>query len=273
MRFWENQGVRIAYETHGTTGPWVVLVHGGGLDRRMWQPQVPVLARRWRVLTYDQRGQGESDAPLTGYGPDDHLADLAGLIAAVGIERLHVIGLSLGSAIAQAYAVTHPERVLSLVLAGGSATPTPPDPAFTAHLQRLEALMAAGDRAGALRANLEGPLIGQSKGRPNWPLIEQIILSQRLPQLHDPQRGRYPPPRLDPAQQLAALTMPVLVIDGANDLPGILARGAYLERTLPTVRRVIIPDAGHLVNLDQPERFNVVVLAFLETGSTAAAKT
>jgi 3-oxoadipate enol-lactonase len=255
-------GIRLAYEVHGD-GPWVVLAHGGGLDRRMWRPQVPALAERYRVVAFDFRGQGESDAPETGYGPDNLLDDLAGIIDELGIDRLHLVGLSQGAAIAQAYAVEHPERVRTLVLAGGSATPTPPDPAFAAHVARLNALMDAGDVAAVLRANVDGPLISLSKGTPNWPLIEEIMLNQRLPQLRDPQRGRYPPPRVDPSARVTELTMPVLIIEGEHDLPGIRARSDYLLAVLPRVQRVVISQAGHLSNLDRPEAFNAALLAFL----------
>ncbi|GIW06309.1 MAG: hypothetical protein KatS3mg060_1114 [Dehalococcoidia bacterium] len=107
------------------------------------------------------------------------------------------------------------------------------DPAFRAHVARLNALMDEGDADAVLRANLEGPLIALSKGTANWPLIAEIMLSQRLPQLRDPQRGRYPPPRVDAASRVHELTMPVLIIDGERDLPGIRARGDFLLEALP----------------------------------------
>jgi pimeloyl-ACP methyl ester carboxylesterase len=260
--FLTGSGGKIAYDVHGS-GAWVVLAHGGGLDRRMWLPQVPALAARYRVVTFDFRGQGESDAPLTGYGPDDLLDDLRAVIDGLGIERLALVGLSQGAAIAQLYAVEHPDRVTALVLAGGSVTPTPPDPAFVAHLMRLNTLMEAGDAQAVLRANLEGPLISQSKGTAHWPLIEEILLSQRLPQMRDPRRGTYPLPSVDAAARLQQLSIPLLILDGEDDLPGIRARGEYLLATVPGARRVLIPNAGHLSNLDQPEAFNAALLAFL----------
>ncbi|MCS6801529.1 MAG: alpha/beta fold hydrolase [Chloroflexota bacterium] len=256
-------GGRIAYEVHGA-GPWIVLAHGGGLDRRMWRPQIPALAARYRVVAFDFRGQGESDAPETGYGPDDLLDDLRAVIDGLGIDRLHLAGLSQGAAIAQLYAVAHPDRVKTLILAGGSVTPTPPDPAFVAHLMRLNALMEEGDATAVLRANLEGPLIAQSKGTPNWPLIEEIMLSQPLPQMRDPRRGTYPLPPVEAAARLREHPLPLLIVDGERDLPGILARGDYLLATVPGARRVILPNAGHLSNLDQPDLFNAALLAFLD---------
>ncbi|MFN8534816.1 MAG: alpha/beta fold hydrolase [Dehalococcoidia bacterium] len=254
--------VRIAYEVEGT-GPWLLFVHGGGLDRRMWAPQLSAFASTHRVLAYDCRGQGQSDAPITGYSLDDHREDLEGLIDALGIERLHLVGLSFGAAIAQAYTVEHPQRIRSLILAGGSATPTAPDPAFAAHIARLSALIERGDTESMLRANIDGPLISLSRNGPGWPLIETIMLSQRLTQRDDPMRGRYPPLRVDPAARVAELRMPVLIIEGERELPGILARGDYLMATLPNGERVRLDDAGHLSNLDQPERFNAVLAAFL----------
>src|SRR5262245_4836955 len=98
------------------------MAHGGGLDQRMWRPQVPALAGRFTVLTYDMRGAGQSFAPVTGYGADFDQADLEALLAVLGVRRAHLVGLSFGSAVVQRFAIERPDVVRSLTLAGGSAT-------------------------------------------------------------------------------------------------------------------------------------------------------
>ena len=123
--------VVLAYEIHGE-GPWVVFIHGGGLDRREWIPQVPVLSESYRVLTYDMRGQGESDVPETGYTPDQDAEDLIALFGVLGITSAHLVGLSYGSALAQRIAVEHPGLVRSLTLSGGQ----PPQRLWTRSLRK-----------------------------------------------------------------------------------------------------------------------------------------
>ena len=115
-----------------------------------------------------------------------------------------------------------------------------------------------------MAANVEGPLIGISKSYQNWPLVKEIMLNQPTARLLDPKRGTYPPPAVDTAARTAELTMPLLLIEGAHDLPGIAYRTKWLSEQLPHAQRVVVQDAGHLINLDNPLAYNEALIEFLD---------
>ena len=98
-------------------GPSVVLIHALGLDHRLWQPQIERLANTCQVIAYDVRGHGQSDVPSGPYTLSDFAEDLEGLLDALGVDGAHVVGISMGGMISQAFALAQPQRVRSLVLA------------------------------------------------------------------------------------------------------------------------------------------------------------
>src|SRR6266852_2712676 len=114
-----NGDVRLAYEVRGE-GEAVLFVHGLGYDRLGWGPLPGLLARDYRVITFDNRGVGESDVPDGPYSVAQMTADAVAVLDAAGRERAHVVGVSLGGFIAQEIALTYPERVQKLVLASTS---------------------------------------------------------------------------------------------------------------------------------------------------------
>lgn len=237
-------------------GEPVVLIHGFSFDQSMWDPQFPVLARRFRVIRYDLRGFGSSTPPAAGQG---HVGDLLALLADRGAERAHLVGLSLGANIALAAAALHPDLVASVVLASPGlpgyqwTTPRPPDEAA-----------AVARRAGIDAAR-------------RWWLGHQIFRSaERYPaarqRLHE-MVGRFPAyqwadgPAAEPLPPLAgylpALPQPVLILNGALDAPGYREIAAALQAAVPRAERQEFADAGHLLNLEQPEQFNQRLLTFL----------
>ena len=108
-------GVRIHYEVEGN-GPWLVLSHSLACSIGMWDEQWAVLTSRYRVLRFDTRGHGSSDAPAAAYTLDQLAGDLHGLLASAGVERPHFVGLSMGGMIGMTYALAHPGVFRSLVL-------------------------------------------------------------------------------------------------------------------------------------------------------------
>ncbi len=237
-------------------GPPVVLIHGFSFDRSLWDPQFQVLARRHRVIRYDLRGFGCSSAPVATQG---HVEDLLGLLDACAIGRAHLAGLSLGANIALATAAFHPDRVRSVVLASPGlpgypwTTPRPPDEA--AAVARSAGIEAAKEwwvghevfrsavRYPAARAHLAA-MVGR------WPACQWA-------------GGPATPPLPSLAGCLTGLRVPVLVMNGALDVPGYREIASVLHREIPGARRQEYPDAGHLLNLERPARFNDDVLSFL----------
>ena len=110
-------GIDIAHRWDGRAdGPVAMMAHAMGTDRRLWDPQVPALADRYRLLRYDWRGHGGTSAPEGPYTLDTFVADAAGLMDALGLERVHWIGISTGGMIGQGLAIHRPERIASLAL-------------------------------------------------------------------------------------------------------------------------------------------------------------
>ncbi len=110
-------GIDIAHRWDGRAdGPVAMMAHAMGTDRRLWDPQVPALADRYRLLRYDWRGHGGTSAPEGPYALDAFVADAAGLMDALGLERVHWIGISTGGMIGQGLAIHRPERIASLAL-------------------------------------------------------------------------------------------------------------------------------------------------------------
>ena len=119
-RYARNGTQRIAYELHGTMHrrrPWLILIHGMGFDRSGWDPVLPALRRRFRLVLMDNRGTGRSGQPDGAFTVADMAGDVVAVLAAAGLGRAHVLGASLGGLVAQELAITRPERVGRLVLA------------------------------------------------------------------------------------------------------------------------------------------------------------
>jgi len=112
------QGVGIQIEDHGGSGDAVLLLHFGGSNLRMWDPVLSFFATDYRCITLDLRAHGLSDAPTSGYHIDDMARDVTGVLDALGIDRAHMIGSSIGAEVGLSLAANHPDRMLSLVAEG-----------------------------------------------------------------------------------------------------------------------------------------------------------
>lgn len=246
---------RLRGEERGT-GSALVLLHGFSFDMSMWDPQFGAFARQHRTVRYDLRGFGRSGRPAAGRG---HVADLLALLDALGIQRAHLAGLSLGANVALATAVHHPDRVNGLVLASPGlpgyrwTTPRPPDQA--AQVARERGIAAAKEYW------LGHEIFRSANGYPE----AHRCLSEMV--------GRFPAhqwgdgPAADPlpllAGSLALVRAPVLVLNGSLDVPGYREIAASLHREIPGARRHEMAGAGHLLNLEQAATFNHHVLGFL----------
>jgi 3-oxoadipate enol-lactonase len=243
----------IAYDVRGS-GPTIVLIHGGVLDRRMWDYGVEMLPSRFRVVRYDLRGHGRS-ADVTGsYSSID---DLAAVLDAVGAARAHLVGLSRGSQVALDFALAHPDRVDRLVLAG----PFPSGAPVTESLPGLDSLMAAigrGDveRAAALAADM--PAFRAPPDKAAW--VRSLVMANARLFRQSPTAERLPQAAMP---RLAQVRAPTLVVVGDRDSRDILVAADSLTVTIPNVQRVTVAGAGHLVNVWEPGMFGRVVADFL----------
>src|SRR5262245_62468255 len=110
-------GIDIHYTIDGAGGPWLTMSHSLACDSRMWEEQVAVLSKRFKVLRFDTRGHGQSDAPKDEYTLDLLADDAAAVLAAAGVKEAHWIGISMGAMIGQTLALKKPALLQSLVLA------------------------------------------------------------------------------------------------------------------------------------------------------------
>jgi 3-oxoadipate enol-lactonase len=255
----EVDGAQLYYEEEGQGRP-VVLIHGAVLDRTLWDDQVPALARTYRVIRYDARGFGQSTRG--GVKPFFAHEDLHRLLEHLGIEQADLIGLSLGSRIAVDYALTHPERVRSLVLAAPGVSGAPQDASPGPWVAEMMKAIQARDSIGASDAWLRSEAMG--------PAMERTELRDRVRRMtyanstifsmaSNPEWVMTPPAW----GQLDRVRVPTLVLIGTRDARAIQMYADTIAAKVPNARRIAIEGAGHLLSIEKPEEFNRAVLEFL----------
>jgi 2-succinyl-5-enolpyruvyl-6-hydroxy-3-cyclohexene-1-carboxylate synthase/2-succinyl-6-hydroxy-2,4-cyclohexadiene-1-carboxylate synthase len=252
-------------EVHGPAAARAVtLAHGFGGSARNWRPQLRTLRARFRTVVYDARGHARSEAPAepAAYRTSELVADLLRASEAGGDPRPVLGGLSLGAALALRAALAHPERVRALVLASHPAGPGSGRGVAASALAFADAIERDGLEAAGARFAW-GP--GSGLDPAGAALVRQGFLEHRPHALAYTLRECLA--KLEPvealAPQLAALRLPVLVIAGERDA-GSLPVSRKLVEALPAAQRVVIPDAGHVVNLAAPAAFDAALLAFLD---------
>jgi pimeloyl-ACP methyl ester carboxylesterase len=261
--FMDVPGSRLYYEVAGT-GPPLVLVHGGGVDSRMWDDQFETLADRWQVLRYDLRGHGRSPVGVQEYSA---IEDLNELRAGLGIGSAYILGQSLGGNIAMAFAVVHPERVDALILAGSGGAPgiSMADDEKRPIAAFFEALQG-GDCARAIELFLSLWVDGIDRQAASH-VRERVVAmlnEHTWPQFSPGFPGERWPERAS-LDHVAEIQAPVLFIVGEHD-QRIFHRAADMCLTrLGDARKVVIQGAAHFANMDRPEAFNQAVLDFLRS--------
>ena len=246
------------------SGPSLVLVHGFAGSARNFRPQVKYFAEAHRVLTYDARGHARSPAPSApdAYSMDWLVSDLWGLLEREGFsEPVVLCGLSMGASTALHFALAHPERVHALVLASYPPGPEDPDGLSV----RAEAFAQEIDQHGVEAAGSRFVWGPESGVAPEMAAQVRAGFLEHTPQgLAGVLRGvmaRNPGPA-DLSEPLARTRLPVLLIEGERDEASRRAAHA-LAAGNPRVESCVIPDAGHVCNLDQPALFNEALSSFI----------
>jgi 3-oxoadipate enol-lactonase len=250
-------------ETSGPkNAPVVMLSHSLGSNLHMWDPQMAALEGRFRVLRYDTRGHGGSDVPEGAYTLEQLVADAAGLLDALDIEKVHFVGLSMGGMIAQGFALSHSERLGRLVLCDTSAFMPP------------EAQSIIQDRIDTVRKEGVSALVDStlarwftadymSKKGPGIETIRNIFLSSSpAGYIGCTEAIR----RLNYLGDLARIQRPTLIMVGENDPGTPVAASQAIHERIAGSKLVILPSASHLGNIEQARLFNSALTAFLESG-------
>jgi pimeloyl-ACP methyl ester carboxylesterase len=253
-------GARLAYEYSGD-GPAVAFIHGFTLDRRMWDDQLPRFRERYAVLRHDLRGFGQSSLPAPGEAYT-HPGDLAALLDHLEIERVALVALSMGGWVAIEFAQTFPERVSALVLVDSTVRGFAYGPVQGETIGRFFRLGSEGRLAEAKADWLNAPLFTYSRTLPavQARLAEMVANYSGWHLRNDDPHPELEPPSIERLREIAA---PALVVVGEHDIEDFHALADLLAERIPNARRLTLPNAGHMANMDAPEAFNRAALAFL----------
>jgi len=252
-------GSRIYYELSGPEdAPVVMLSNSLGTRLEMWDPQMAALEQRYRVLRYDSRGHGRSDAPPGPYSIELLAGDACALLDELAIDRVHFCGLSKGGAVGQWLGSHYGERLRSLVLCA-TGPHLPPADLWN---QRVEQTAQDG-MASVVDGVTERWFTAAHRGTPR-PEIEQVrsMILTTAPQGYGACCAAIRD--MDLREAAGAIRTPTLLIAGADDPVTTVEMMRGLSARIPGSRLVEIPRAAHLVNIEQAERFNEALLGFLD---------
>ncbi|OGW70083.1 MAG: hypothetical protein A3A88_05480 [Nitrospirae bacterium RIFCSPLOWO2_01_FULL_62_17] len=254
-------GINLAYTDEGRGTP-VVLLHAFPQNRAMWAQQVDALSKSYRIIAPDFRGFGESDAPLWHYTLDQFADDVNGLLNHLSIRQAMLVGLSMGGYIALGFYRKYRDRMKGLVLADTRAQPdTEEGRAGRFAMAQTAYTKGAGAVADIMLPKLLSPIALRT--RPD--LVQRVRAAIEQTQISGIAGALMAmAERPDSVPLLAQIACPTLVITGELDGPTPPADGKLMAGAIPGARLEIIPQAGHLSNLEQPDAFNRALLDFLE---------
>ena len=253
-------GIDVNYELHGKEGaPWLVLGHSLACSVRMWDPQVAALRDRYRILAYDTRGHGASEAPAGPYSLEMLADDLFFLCKELKIKTAHYCGLSMGGMIGQTFALKYPGVFRTLILA--DTTSRYPQDAAPVWAERIRTVEARGMEPLA-QPTLER-WFTEAFRKTNPAVVDGI----RKLILATPAAGyvgcSHAIPKINLTARLKEIKCPILVIVGEQDPGTPVAMAKEIHENAPGSQLVVIPQAAHLANLEQPAAFTRAMEQFL----------
>jgi pimeloyl-ACP methyl ester carboxylesterase len=246
-----RDGVNIYYEVHGS-GPALILTHGYSATAQMWKGQIEPLSKQHTLILWDMRGHGQSDYPAeqSAYSEAHTVADMAALLDQVGAKKAIVGGLSLGGYMSLAFYRKHPERVRALLIIDTG-------PGFKKDDAREGWNQNALNRAETLEKDGLATLKSGSAERAYAVHRDALGLAKAA-------RGMLTQRNADVINSLPDIKVPSLVVVGSEDKP-FIAASDYMAGKIPGAQKVVIPAAGHAVNIDQPQAFIDAVRPFLDS--------
>jgi 3-oxoadipate enol-lactonase len=259
-------GIETNYEIHGSEdAPWLTFSHSLACSLRMWDGQIEAFKDRFRILAYDTRGHGASDAPQGPYTLDMLAEDLRQLLEHLKIKKTNFVGLSMGGMIGQTLALKSPELFDRVVLAD------------TGHAQTPETIKQWEERVQTAQAKGMEPLVEGTLGRwftedfrkkqkPVVDTIAKLIKSTPVPGYVGCCQAIA---RLSTTARLKEIKQPVLAIAGEQDAAAPGTR--YIGENVPGAKLVMIAQAAHIANIEQAEAFNRALREFLSSPASARA--
>ena len=252
-------GITINYQVDGADGaPWLVLSNSLATNLSMWDEQAAALKNSFRVLRYDQRGHGATDAPAARYSFDLLIADVIALLDTLSIKRAHFGGLSMGGATALGLALRHPDRIDRAIICDSGCASTP------ATGQQWEERIAAA-RKGGMEAMVDSTIarwFPPETIKANPPNLDKVRAMIRSTPVEGFIGCAAALADHDFRSAVATVTRPLLFIVGEKDGPQPAAM-RDMHQKVPSSRYVELPGAGHISNMDQPALFTKAIAEFL----------
>ncbi|MBT3930412.1 MAG: alpha/beta hydrolase [Rhodospirillaceae bacterium] len=263
-----DDGVNLWVEEHGSGAP-VVFAHEFGGDIRSWEPQLRHFARNYRTIAFNARGYPPSDVPedVSMYGQFRAVDDILAVLDGLGIDKAHIVGLSMGGFAALHFGFRYPDRALSLTVAGAGYGAHPDVHAqFADETKEVASRIEADTMAEFSKIYAIGPTRVQyaNKDPRGWEAFSKERADHSTKgsanTMRAVQGGR--PSLYDFVEEMQALTVPTLIMNGDEDDP-CLDVGVFMKRNIPSSALVLLPRSGHLINLEEPGLFNQSLGDFL----------
>jgi pimeloyl-ACP methyl ester carboxylesterase len=263
-----DDGVRLHYEESGSGTP-VIFVHEFAGDHRSWETQMRHFGQRYRAITYGARGYPPSDVPEdpARYSQARAADDIASVLDHLKIAKAHVVGLSMGGFATLHFGFRHPDRALSLTVAGcGYGAEKGQRDKFRGEADAIAAFLDTNGIAAFAEKYAYGPTRVQFENKDprgfaefKQQLAEHSALGSRNTQL-GVQRER--PSLYDLVNEMKALTVPTLILTGDEDWP-CLQPSLLMKQAIPSAALSVMPNCGHTINLEDPDQFNLLVANFI----------
>jgi len=256
--------INIYYEDFGKGEP-LLLIAGWGTDLSCWLPQIPEFSTKYRVIAFDNRGAGRTDAPDEPYSFRMMADDAVGLLDALGIGKAHILGMSMGGCIAQEIAIEHPERTRSLILAATTAAPGA-SPMLMNTLTAWTAAMKEGVSPKTM-ARMQLPYVVTSKffDQPEMValFVDAMAANPCQPRAYACQRQTEASAAQDTRARLKRIAAPTLVLAGREDIMLPVRHSEQLAALIPGAKLVVLEGGAHGFSLEIADKFNRAVLEFL----------
>ncbi|HET9030430.1 MAG TPA: alpha/beta hydrolase [Candidatus Aquilonibacter sp.] len=262
MQILVHDDVRIDARIDGSSRDTVLLIHGFPLSKEIWEAQIPVLARAHRVIAVDLRGMGSSSVPPGPYLMEALAGDVAAVLDHLGVERVAMVGHSLGGYVALAFARMYGERIATLALVC-SRIAADSDARREARFETARQLDARGIDAAFVEQSIEGAFLAENREKMSEAVekARKIIEKSNARGLASMLRGMA---LRDGAEDIAPeLNMPVLVVAGRRDPVVPLAESEAATAAFPGGRLVVLDRTGHLPMLEEPDRLAEVLAEFI----------
>jgi len=253
--------IKMYYEIHGEGEPLILIP--GGVKRMGWVPQIREFAKKYQVISFDNRGEGQTDAPNYPYSMEMMVEDTVGLLDNLGVHKVHLAGFCSGGAIAQNFTLKYPQRVKSLIL--------------FATVAKITGLMR---HLGDVWYRLMQPGVDQEtlfREQLSWVYTDNFFENEEQIQaaVKNLVSNPYPQPAYawvcqvafykehDTRERLGEISAPTLVIVGKEDIITPVKCSEELARGIPNAKLIILGEGGHMVNVEKAADFNQAVLGFL----------